>query len=210
MAGTEFSILAKVKLQADDIQRQLDDLSRNHEVGLRADTEDFELSISVANAVMREFIELADKMVQQVYELDASLVEFRKVSDLRGEELNAYVEQLGEIGKTVGRTTSSMVDAAQMFRKSGFGDEEAAELARVASVFQNVADTEIDAASAAASIVSQLQAFGRDVMEPIHVIDAYNSVANNFAVGTNDLSRAMELASAGIATYGNSFEEILG
>lgn len=43
-----------------------------------------------------------------------------------------------------------------------------------------------------------------------HIIDAYNQVANNFSVGTNDISNAMEIASAGMATYGNSFEQIIG
>lgn len=37
-----------------------------------------------------------------------------------------------------------------------------------------------------------------------------NKKANNFSVGTNDLSQAMEIASSGLATYGNEFSEILG
>lgn len=77
-------------------------------------------------------------------------------------------------------------------------------------MYQNIADTQVSAESAAASIVSQIRAFGEGVIEPMHIIDAYNEVANNFSVGTNDLSTAMEIASAGLATYGNSFEEILG
>lgn len=77
-------------------------------------------------------------------------------------------------------------------------------------MYQNIADTEVSASQAAASIVSQIQAFGRGAIEPIHIIDAYNEVANNFAVGTNDLSRALELSAAGMATYGNTFEETIG
>ena len=207
--ANQFSILAKVKVDTSDIQSQLDNL-RNNTITLHADTDNFELSISVANAVMREFIELAGRMVEEVYDLDKSLTEFKKVSDLRGSGLDNYVDQLGELGSTVARTTSDMVDAAAMFRKSGFTDAESAEMAQIASIFQNVADTQISAESAAASIVSQIQAFGRGMIEPIHIIDAYNNVANHFAVGTGDLSKAMELASAGLATYGNSFEEILG
>lgn len=41
-------------------------------------------------------------------------------------------------------------------------------------------------------------------------MDAYNAVANTQAVGTNDLATAMEVASAAMATYGNSFEQVLG
>lgn len=77
-------------------------------------------------------------------------------------------------------------------------------------MYQNIADTEVSASAAAASIVSQIQAWGRGAIEPIHIIDAYNEVANNFAVGTNDLSQALEISAAGMATYGNTFEQTIG
>lgn len=205
----EFSILAKLKLNTKDIQNQLNAL-QNKTISIGADTKDFDLSISVANAVLNKFLDTAGAMVDQVYELDKSLTEFKKVSDLRGSGLEKYTEQLSEAAEITARTTSQMVDAAAMFRKSGFTDQDAAELATIATMFQNVADTEISASQAAASIVSQIQAFGRDTMEPIHIIDAYNEVANHFAVGTNDLSRALELSAAGMATYGNTFEETIG
>lgn len=103
-----------------------------------------------------------------------------------------------------------MVEAATTFRKSGFNDQDAATLAKVAAQYQNIADTAVSAEDAASSIVSQIRAFGEDADFATHVIDAYNEVANNFSVGTNDLSQAMEIASAGMATYGNEFEQIIG
>ena len=103
-----------------------------------------------------------------------------------------------------------MVEAATTFRKSGFNDRDAATLAKVAAQYQNVADTAVSAEDAASSIVSQIRAFGEDADFATHVIDAYNEVANRFSVGTNDLSQAMEIASAGMATYGNEFEQIIG
>ena len=103
-----------------------------------------------------------------------------------------------------------MVSAAATFRKSGFNDQDAATLSEVAAVFQNVADTALSADDAAASIISQLRAYGETADWATHVVDAYNEVANTQAVGTNDLATAMEVASAAMATYGNEFEEVLG
>lgn len=103
-----------------------------------------------------------------------------------------------------------MVQAASTFRKSGFNDDDAATLAEVAATFQNVADTALSADDAAASIISQLRAYGKTAEWATHVVDAYNAVANTQAVGTNDLAAAMEVASAAMATYGNSFEQVLG
>ena len=103
-----------------------------------------------------------------------------------------------------------MVEAAAMFRKSGFDDSDSAALAKVAAMYQNVSDTAVSAEDAAASIVSQIRAFGEDASFATTIIDAYNEVANNFSTGTNDLSNAMEIAGAGLATYNNTFQETLG
>ena len=53
-----------------------------------------------------------------------------------------------------------MVSASAEFRKSGFTDEEAAGLSRIAAMYQNVADTAVSSEDAVASIVSQIRAYG--------------------------------------------------
>ncbi len=103
-----------------------------------------------------------------------------------------------------------MISAAAQFRKSGFNDKDAATLATVAAQYQNIADTAVSAESAAASITSQIRAFGEDAEFATTVINAYNEVANRFSIGTNDIASAMEVASSGMATYGNKFSEIIG
>lgn len=103
-----------------------------------------------------------------------------------------------------------MVEAATNFRKSGFNNADSAMLAQVAAQYQNIADTAVSAGEAAASITSQIRAFGEDASFATTVINAYNEVANNFSVGTNDISNAMEIASSGMATYGNSFQQVIG
>ena len=69
-----------------------------------------------------------------------------------------------------------MVEAAAMFRKSGFDDSDAATLAKVAAMYQNVSDTAISAEDAAASIVSQIRAFGKNADFATPIIDVYNEV----------------------------------
>lgn len=103
-----------------------------------------------------------------------------------------------------------MVEAATNFRKSGFNNADSAMLAQVAAQYQNIADTAVSAGDAAASITSQIRAFGEDASFATTVINAYNEVANRFSVGTNDISNAMEIASSGMATYGNSFQQVIG
>ena len=105
------------------------------------------------------------------------------------------------------------------FSKQGFGTEDALKLSKIASEFQNIADTEIDAATAAKFINSQIKAFGNtdgfkqltsDAEKAERVIDAVNEVANNFGVGTNDLQMALTKTGAALKGYGNSYSETIG
>lgn len=148
--------------------------------------------------------------VESVFELDAAVTEFKKVSDLSGDALDDYTKKLGEMGQEVARTRAEMVDAATTFRKSGFGDEESATLARVATMYQNVADEAISAGESADFIISQMKAFNIEAEDAEHIIDAINEVSNNFAVSSTDLATNIGKASAALAVGGNTYEEVLG
>lgn len=76
-------------------------------------------------------------------------------------------------------------------------------------MYQNVADTSISAADSAAFIISQMKAFNITADDSYSIIDKVNAVANNFAVGTNDLSSALEVAGAGLSTYNNSYDQTI-
>lgn len=103
-----------------------------------------------------------------------------------------------------------MVEAATEYRKSGFGDEDAANLALVATMYQNVADESISAADSAGFIIAQMKAFNIEAENATHIIDAVNAVSNNYAVSSSDLANNLGKVSSALAVGGNSFEEVLG
>lgn len=99
----------------------------------------------------------------------------------------------------------------------GYTVDQSLNLAKVATMFQNIADTEISAGDAAAFINSQLKAFhgefsklGDEGQQAMAVIDAVNEVSNRFGVGSNDLQLALSKTSSAMSGYGNSFSETLG
>ncbi|HAU84495.1 MAG TPA: hypothetical protein DCW90_02985, partial [Lachnospiraceae bacterium] len=55
-------------------------------------------------ATFQQMVKVYQTLSEQVFEVDDALTEFKKVSDLSGESLNQYVDQLQELGGTVGRT----------------------------------------------------------------------------------------------------------
>lgn len=62
------------------------------------------LTFQAANAVFRKSVEVITAMVDQVYELDSAVTDFKKVSDLSGKSLDKYVEKLSAMGDEVART----------------------------------------------------------------------------------------------------------
>ena len=185
MASSAWAIRVGVDLDVSDIQSQLDQATKGTKLELDTASaqgsltdlqNEFDLTYQAANKVYQMAKEAIQAMTDEVYTVDKALIEFKKVSNLRGTDLEQYTQDLTESGKQVARSTSDMIEAATMFKKSGFSDEEASQLALVATMFQNVSDVSISAEEAAANIVSQIAAFGYGLIDPMHIIDAYNEV----------------------------------
>lgn len=104
-----YSILLDAKFQTQQIQKELDKIKTNVKFDVdtkeaQQNVEDLGLTFQQANLIMQKSIDIISSMVEQVYELDGSLTEFKKVSDLSGSSLDKYVSKLSQMGKTVART----------------------------------------------------------------------------------------------------------
>ena len=215
MANSAWSILVGVDFDTSNLKRKLNQtLSEfNSKSKIKLDASDIEnaaLTFNVANQIFRTSIEIIESLVQQVYELDSALIEFQKVSDLSGTSLDNYVAKLSDMGKSVGRTTSEMVEATTEFRKNGFNNEDAAQLGVIASMYQNVSDEAISASDSASFIISQMIAFGIEAENAEHIIDAVNEVSNTYSVSSAQLATNLGNMSAVMSQTGASFEESLG
>lgn len=96
------------------------------------------------------------------------------------------------------------------FKKSGFDEQDSMKLARVASMYQNVADQEITAGEAANFIVSQMKAYNMTASDSEHIIDAVNEVSNRYAVSSADIATNIGKASAAMATGNVTYEQSIG
>ena len=122
--SSNYSILVDVELDTSNIKKQLNQAAQDVKLNLNTKgavsgldslngaMEDTSLTFQAANEVFSTSIEIIGSMVNQVYELDGALTEFRKVSSLSGTALDDYVSKLSEMGGAVARTGSEMVEAA--------------------------------------------------------------------------------------------------
>lgn len=114
--SSNYSILVDVELQTQSIQKQLNQAAKTTKVSfdtkdaegniksLISSVDDMGLTFQEANLIMSKSIDIITSMVDQVYELDTALTEFKKVSDLSGSSLDNYVSKLSEMGTAVART----------------------------------------------------------------------------------------------------------
>ena len=162
----------------------------------------------VSTTFVTLFYDSINEAKQAVLDFDAALTEFKKVSDLSDDELNEYTQHLGELGTEVARTRSEMVSASQEFVKSGFGEEQAAELAQVSEMFRNVVDEEISSAESAGFLVSMMKAYGDETTEfAEHIANAVDNVSNNMAVSSADIQSGLSKVASAFATTGNTAEQ---
>ena len=125
-SNNDYSILAKVVLDLNNIQSQLNNAAKKvtfkvdgkgiRSVTAELDTmstatqqaskhaENLGLTYQQARLIMDKCVDTISSMVEQVYTLNSAMTEFKKVSDLRGSGLEDYVQSLSEMGKTVART----------------------------------------------------------------------------------------------------------
>lgn len=164
----------------------------------------------LASLPIRAVQTMITQTISSVKEFDGALTEFRKVSSLSGDSLTSYVDKLGELGSTVARTTTEMIKSATEFKKAGYTDEESAELAQVASLYQNTADEILTASEATSVLVSQMKAFANQGIKAIEITDAINQVSQDFAISSGDIGKGLTQAGASLSTYGNSFEQTIG
>ena len=174
---------------------------------------------SIANALIYGTQNAVKDMVNNVRELDAAQTELRKVTNLSGKSLKDFTNEAYQVGNRVAKTGTEIVQASTEFAKMGKDTKTSLQLSELASRFQNIADTEIDAATAAKFINSQLKAFGNtstlkkfttDFSKAERIIDVTNDTANKFAVGTNDLQNALTKTGSAMSVAGNSFEQTIG
>ena len=134
------------------------------------------LQFGASTAVIGLFTAACGEAVNTVMEFDDAVTDFKKVSDLSGDSLDAYTEKLGNLGEEVARTRTEMVQNATIFKQAGYSDSDAATLSKVAAEYQNVADAEVSASDAGAFVVSQMKAWKLTADQAESAVDQVNEV----------------------------------
>lgn len=232
----EYKVKIKATIDPSEISKQIDALGKNSK--LKFDTGGIDAvgkSLTNTSNKMKGLGSIADSVFgkfnlwygiaqisHQIYnaigdvvtntvKLDTALTGLSKVSDMSKAQLQSFAKTVGETGVEVGRTTTEMVDAAAVFAQAGWSDPKELELlAKSASMFSNIADTQTSTAESAEFLIATMKAYNMTAEDTEHIMDAVNEVSNKYAVSSGDLASSIGRVASTLQQSGTSFEETLG
>lgn len=161
-----------------------------------------------ASRVIYEVISKLGEMVQNVKNLDAAMVNLRKVTDETDASYDRFLTRATAKAKELGTTVVDLVDATTNFSRLGFSLSEAEELGQLATIYANVGDlSSID--DATNSIISTMKGFGIEAENASSILDKFNEVGNNFAISSGDIGEALQRSASSMAAANNTIDETI-
>ncbi len=149
--------------------------------------------------------------IRNVKELDDSLVELNKVTDLTVEGLSKVTEESFELGEKLAKTGTKVLDSVTSFSRAGYNIEDSMKYAEEALKTTNISENLKDAGQSADSLVNIMKGFQDETPEFAKKInDSVNQVSNTEAVDFDNLIDGATRLSAVADQAGMSFEQMLG
>lgn len=156
-------------------------------------------------------LHIGKQVINNVSKIDVSLVELSKVSDLTADGLEKVTDQAFELGKSLSKTGTDVLDAVTNFKRAGYDIADSMKYAEEALKTTNISENLKDAGQAADSLVNIMKGFQNESPEFARKInDAVNQVSNTEAVDFDNLIDGATRLSAVADQAGMSFEQMLG
>ena len=209
VANSELSRMELRYKQIGNEARQAGKLGLSFFDGRVEQAKKFTQWVSITTVVM-EGIRLGKDMIQDVRELDDSLLELTKVSDLSAEGLENVTNQAYKLGEKVARTGKEVIDATTEFKRAGFDMQQSMDMAESAMVMTNVAENITDTADAAGTLISVLKGFNMDASETMTIVDKINQVSNTSPIGFDNIAEGLERTAGTMAQSGNTIDQTIG
>ena len=166
------------------------------------------LETKVVDTLYRLGTSLVKGIVNDVKNLDAALVEVRKVTNFTNRELDVFVDKLRDVGNATATMTSDLLAASAVFARSGYTKEQILQLTEEAAVLKNVSDGITDMEKAAEVLISVMKAYKVPASEARTITDQLNNISNNAAISFDDLADGIQRVGAVFASTGTSIGEL--
>ena len=148
--------------------------------------------------------------VTYVKEIDSALTELKKVTNETDQTYQNFLQTASQTASVIGSNVADFTNATADFARLGYSIDEAANLAKTASVYKNVSDGIEDVSQASESIISTMKAFGIEANDAMGIVDRFNEVGNHFAISSTGIGEAMQRSASALYEAGNTIDESIG
>ena len=201
-----------------ELQKQFAELrARSKELGLETESliDKFEklfgthLSTMITMAALHKMQDALRLVYQNVVEIDTAVTELRKVSEYTGKSLEEYMGRAAEQAQKLGVSISDYVNSTADWKRLGYSDEDAENLATNSTLLKNVGDNIDDVNTSSSYLISTLQGFGLLADQAEDVVNKIDAVANTQPVTAKDLGEILTRSSAAMSAANNTLEETI-
>lgn len=167
------------------------------------------LSTMITMAALHKMQDALRIVYQNVVEIDTAVTELRKVSEYTGKSLEEYVGRAAEQAQKLGVSISDYVNSTADWKRLGYSDEDAENLATYSTLLRNVGDNIDDVNTSSSYLISTLQGFGLLADQAEDVVNKIDAVANTQPVTAKDLGEILTRSSAAMSAANNTLEETI-
>ena len=130
-----------------------------------------------------------------------------KVTDETSSRYQKFLDNSSKSAKELGRSVSSLVEQSANWAKLGYTLDESEELAKLSSIYANVA--EVDDSTAVSDMVTAMKAFNIEAANAVNVIDPLNKLGNEFATSAADLGEGLAKSASAMSSAGTDMYKTL-
>lgn len=167
------------------------------------------LSTMITMAALHKMQDALRIVYQNVVEIDTAVTELRKVSEYAGKSLEEYMGRAAEQAQKLGVSISDYVNSTADWKRLGYSDEDAENLATYSTLLKNVGDGIDDVNTSSSYLISTLQGFGLLADQAEDVVNKIDAVANTQPVTAKDLGEILTRSSAAMSAANNTLEETI-
>ncbi|MFJ8247281.1 phage tail tape measure protein [Peribacillus asahii] len=149
-----------------------------------------------------------DAILKPMTEIDTAFYQVAKVADASRESLDEFKSSAFDVGTTLGTTASEYMQAVETWVTAGKSFEESQELGQVSQIGSFVGN--INPADMVRYMAVPMNAFEKEGVKAVDIINVMNETANNHAIEMEHLGKAYLRSASTVTNAGVSFEELTG
>ena len=167
------------------------------------------LSTMITMAALHKMQEALRIVYQNVVEIDTAVTELRKVSEYAGKSLEEYMGRAAEQAQKLGVSISNYINSTADWKRLGYSDEDAENMATYSTLLHNVGDGIDDVNTSSSYLISTLQGFGLLAKDAENVVDQIDKVANTQPITAQAIGEILTRSAASMKAANNDLAETI-